>query len=111
MYLGQEAAALIEGLPAEVVMAGPIQPMTPISCAKPSPPEGRSPSSLTTRHERSNIRSTSISTPERHLVESSFPKLKQFRRVATRIEKTARNYRSRNSRHHDLMDAISVHTP
>src|SRR5580704_942430 len=37
--------------------------MTPIPCAKPSPPKGRSPSSPTTRHERSNIRSTSISTP------------------------------------------------
>src|ERR1700722_17245950 len=37
--------------------------MTPIPSAKPSPPKGRSPSSPTTRHERSNIRSTGISTP------------------------------------------------
>src|ERR1700752_3632298 len=37
--------------------------MTPITCAKPSPPKGRSPSSPTTRHGRSNIRSTSISMP------------------------------------------------
>src|ERR1700694_5930929 len=37
--------------------------MTPIICAKPSPPRERSPSSPTTRHVRSNIRSTSISTP------------------------------------------------
>jgi transposase len=29
---------------------------------------------------------------ERHLVECCFNKLKQFRRVATRYEKTARNY-------------------
>ena len=29
---------------------------------------------------------------ERHLVECCFSKLKQFRRVATRYEKTARNY-------------------
>jgi transposase len=29
---------------------------------------------------------------ERHLVECCFAKLKQFRRVATRYEKTARNY-------------------
>src|SRR5258705_8160005 len=35
--------------------------MTPITCAKPSPPRGRSPSSPTTLHVRSNIRSTSIS--------------------------------------------------
>src|ERR1035437_6428076 len=37
--------------------------MTPITCAKPSPPRGRSPSSPTTRHARSNIRSTNISIP------------------------------------------------
>src|SRR6202790_3703360 len=41
----------------------PIRPMTPITCAKPSPPKGRSPSSPTTHHVRSNIRSTSISMP------------------------------------------------
>ncbi len=29
---------------------------------------------------------------ERHLIECCFNKLKQFRRVATRFEKTARNY-------------------
>src|SRR5882724_4981332 len=37
--------------------------MTPITCAKPSPPRGRSPLSPTTPHVRSNIRSTSISMP------------------------------------------------
>jgi putative transposase len=31
---------------------------------------------------------------ERHLIECCFSKLKQFRRVATRFEKTARNYRA-----------------
>jgi transposase len=31
---------------------------------------------------------------ERHLVECCFSRLKQFRRVATRYEKTARNYRA-----------------
>ena len=31
-------------------------------------------------------------TKERHLIECCFSKLKQFRRVATRYEKTARNY-------------------
>ena len=36
------AAAVIEGLPAEVVMAD--RPTTQITCAKPSPPRGRSPS-------------------------------------------------------------------
>src|SRR5882757_2156975 len=37
--------------------------MTPIICAKPSLPKARSPSSPTTRHGRSNIRSTSTSMP------------------------------------------------
>ena len=36
--------------------------MTPITCVKPSLPKARSLSSPTTRHGRSNIRSTSIST-------------------------------------------------
>jgi transposase len=31
---------------------------------------------------------------QRHLVGCCFSKLKQFRRVATRFEKTARNYRA-----------------
>ena len=31
---------------------------------------------------------------QRHLVECCFSKLKQFRRIATRYEKTARNYQA-----------------
>jgi transposase len=31
---------------------------------------------------------------QRHLIECCFSKLKQFRRIATRYEKTARNYRA-----------------
>ena len=31
---------------------------------------------------------------QRHLIECCFSKLKHFRRVATRFEKTARNYRA-----------------
>ncbi len=42
---------------------------------------------------------------QRHRVHCCFSKLKQFRRVATRFEKTARNYRAvLNSRRHHLMD-------
>src|SRR6266403_5514625 len=41
----------------------PTQPTTPTICARPSLPKARSPSSPTTRHGRSNIRSTSISMP------------------------------------------------
>jgi hypothetical protein len=43
-----QAAALLEGLPAEVVMAA--QPTTPIICARPSLPKARLSSSPTTRH-------------------------------------------------------------
>ena len=43
---------------------------------------------------------------QRHLVECCFSKLKQFRRVATRFEKTTHR---RHSRCHRPMDAISVH--
>src|SRR6185437_9704253 len=41
----------------------PTRPMTPITCAKPSLPKARLPSSPTTHHGHSNIRSTSISIP------------------------------------------------
>ena len=68
--------------------------MTPIICEKLSPPRARSPSFPTTRHGRSNTRSTNISMPSATLVECCFSKLKQFGRVATRFEKTARNYQA-----------------
>ena len=67
-----EAAPLIEGLPAKVVMA-----------AIPNNP------SRAQKHPLDKQRYA-----QRHLVECCFPKLKQFRRVATRFEKTARNYRA-----------------
>src|SRR4029077_12881256 len=56
-----QAAALLEGLPAEVVMADTAYDADHLP--RPSPPKARSPSSPTTRHGRSNIRSTSISVP------------------------------------------------
>src|SRR6266851_10124836 len=87
-----QAAALIEGLPAEVVMAD-------------------------TAYDADHLRQTiaakgalavipnnpsrALKYPldkhlyaQRHLVDCCFSKLKQFRRVATRFEKTARNYRA-----------------
>ena len=81
-----QAAALIEGLPAEV--SWPIQPMTPILrqaiAAKgaiaviPNSPSPALKYPLD-RHLYA----------QRHLVECCFSKLKQFRRVATHFEKTA----------------------
>jgi hypothetical protein len=53
-----QAAALIEGLPAEVVIADTAYEQ--IICARPSPPRAHSPSFPTIRPARSNIRSTSI---------------------------------------------------
>ena len=82
-----QAAALIEGLPAEVVMAD-------------------------TAYDADHLRQGALAVipnnpsralkypldkhlyAQRHLVECCFSKLKQFRRVATRFEKTARNYRA-----------------
>jgi transposase len=57
-----QALALIEDLPAEVVMADTAYPLDAHLYA------------------------------QRHLVECCFSRLKQFRRVATRFEKTASNY-------------------
>ena len=85
-----QADPLIEGLPAEVVMADAAydsnrlrQKITDKGALAVIP----------------NNPSRSIKHPldqhlyaQRHLVECCFSKLKQFRRVATRFEKTARNY-------------------
>ena len=87
-----QASAMIEGLPAEVVMAdtaydsdklrGAIAEKGAVAVIPNNP-------------------SRAIKYPldkhlyaQRHLVECCFSKLKQFRRVATRYEKTARNYRA-----------------
>ena len=86
-----QAAALIEGLPAEVVIAE--RPTMPITCARPSLPRARSPSSPTTV-TRAKYPLDEHLYAQRHLVEYCFSKLKQFRRVATRFENTARNYRA-----------------
>ena len=87
-----QAAALIEGLAAEVVMADTAydagRHFAPSHCRRA---RVRSPSSPTTRHVRSNIRSTSISMPSATSWNATSQKLKQFRRVATRFGKrTAR---------------------
>ena len=87
-----QAAALIEGLPAEVVMADTAydadhlrQAIAAKGAVAVIP----------------NNPSRALKYPldkhlyaQRHLVECCFSKLKQFRRVATRFEKTARNYRA-----------------
>jgi len=85
-----QSYALIEGLPAQVVMADAAYDADPL------------------RHVIANKGAVAVipSNPsrarklpldrhlyaQRHLIECCFSKLKQFRRVATRFEKTARNY-------------------
>ncbi|MCZ8546384.1 IS5 family transposase [Mesorhizobium qingshengii] len=87
-----QAAALIEGLPAKVVMADTAYDADYLRQA------------IAAKDAIAvipNNPSRSIKYPldkhlyaQRHLVECCFSKLKQFRRVATRFEKTARNYRA-----------------
>jgi transposase len=85
-----QAATLIEGLPAEVVMADTAYDADHLRQAIadkgalaviPSNPS-RAKKHPLDRHLYK----------QRHLVECCIGKLKQFRRVATRFEKTARNY-------------------
>ena len=85
-----QAVPLIDGLPAEAVMADTAYDSDDIRQAIaergaiaviPSNPSRASKHPLD-KHLYA----------QRHLVECCFSKLKQFRRVATRFEKTARNY-------------------
>jgi transposase len=85
-----QAAALIEGLPAEVVMADTAydadhlrQAIAAKLAVIPNNPS-RALKYPLDKHLYA----------QRHLVECCFSKLKQFRRVATRFEKAARNYRA-----------------
>jgi transposase len=86
-----QAAALIEGFPAEVVMADTAYDADHLRKA------------IAAKGALAvipNNPSRALKYPldkhlyaQRHLVECCFSKLKQFRRVATRFEKTARNIR------------------
>ena len=87
-----QAAALMEGLPAEVVMADTAYDSDALrqaiadkgaTAVIPNNP------SRTFKHPLDKHLYAQC-----HLVECCFSKLKQFRRVATRFEKTARNYRA-----------------
>ena len=87
-----QAMALVNGLPAEVVMADTAYDSDALRAA------------IAEKGAIAvipNNPSRAIKHPldkhlyaQRHLVECCFSKLKQFRRVATRYEKTARNYRA-----------------
>jgi transposase len=85
-----QAEPLIEGLPADVVMADTAydsdrlrQTITDKGAVAVIP---NNPSRALKHPLDTHLYA------QRHLVECCFSKLKQFRRVATRFEKTARNY-------------------
>ena len=87
-----QAAGLIEGLPARIVMADTAydsdalrQTIADKGATAIIP---NNPSRTFKHHLDSHLYG------QRHLVECCFSKLKQFRRVVTRFDKTARNYRA-----------------
>lgn len=85
-----QAAALIEGLAAEVVLGDTAYDANPLRAAIAA-------KGATAVIPNNASRSQKLAFDrhlyrERHLVECCFSKLKQFRRVSTRYEKTARNY-------------------
>ena len=87
-----QAAALIEGLPAEVVMADTAYDADHLRqaiAAKGALAVIPNNPSRALNHPLDKHLYT-----QRPLVEWCFSQLKQFRRVATRFEKTARNYRA-----------------
>jgi transposase len=85
-----QAYGLIEGLPAEVVMADAAYDADPLRQAIAA--KG---AIAVIPNNPSRARKYPLDKnlyAQRHLIECCFSKLKQFRRVATRFEKTARNY-------------------
>jgi len=87
-----QAAALIEGLPAQAVMGDTAYDADYLRQAIAD--KG---ALAVIPNNPSRARKHSLDKhlyAQRHLIECCFSKLKQFRRVATRFEKTARNYRA-----------------
>lgn len=87
-----QAQALIEGLPAEVVMADTAYDSDKLRDAIAA--KGAVAVIPNNPSRALKYRLDKHLYAQRHLVECCFSKLKQFRRVATRYEKTARNYRA-----------------
>ena len=85
-----QAAALIEGLPAEVVMADTAYDADHLRQAIAA--KGALAVIPEQPVTRAQTPARQAPLAQRHLVECCFSKLKQSRRVATRFQKTARNY-------------------
>ncbi|WKW52490.1 IS5 family transposase [Rhodomicrobium lacus] len=87
-----QAAPLIEGLPADIVMAD-----TAYDSDRLRDAIAEKGAVAVIPNNPSRARKYPLDKhlyAQRHLIECCFSKLKQFRRIATRYEKTARNYRS-----------------
>jgi len=85
-----QAGALIDGLPAQVVMADTAYDADHVRQAIADKGALAVIPNNPSRAAKHPIDAHLYA--QRHLVECCFSKLKQFRRVATRYEKTARNY-------------------
>ena len=85
-----QAVALIEGLPAAIVMADAAYDSDQIRQAVAAKGALAVIPNNPSRAQKHPLDKHLYA--QRHLVECCFSKLKQFRRVATRYEKTARNY-------------------
>lgn len=87
-----QAYGLIDGLPADVVMADAAYDADPLRQAIADKGAIAVIPNNPSRARRYPLDKHLYA--QRHLIECCFSKLKQFRRVATRYEKTARNYLS-----------------
>lgn len=85
-----QALTLIEGMPAEVVMADTAYDSDQIRKAVAEKGAIAVIPNNPSRAKKHPLDEHLYA--QRHLVECCFSRLKQFRRVATRFEKTARNY-------------------
>lgn len=85
-----QAYSLIEGLPAKVVMADAAYDADPLRAAIADKGAVAVIPNNPSRARRYKIDKHLYA--QRHLIECCFSRLKQFRRVATRFEKTARHY-------------------
>jgi len=85
-----QAYGLIDGLPAQVVMADAAYDADPLRQAITAKGAVAVIPNNPSRAQKHPLDRHLYA--QRHLIECCFSKLKQFRRVATRFEKTARNY-------------------